>query len=231
MQKEAVIVAHGFPSDPGPQDAVMQALAARVSDCLPGWSVRGATLAAPGALNAALNGMDAPLVYPFFMANGWFTGKELPRRIGNREHKQVLPFGLDPHLPDLCEQILRNAIAQRGWNLADTALLLAGHGSQRSTTSADSTHAMADEVAARMGFQEIRCGFVEQAPMLEDAATDIGQAICLPFFALRASHVETDIPEALAKAGFSGALLPPLGEDGGVPQLIANALQRTIAEA
>lgn len=222
----AVIVAHGFPSDPAPQEAALQALAARVGAYLPQWTVRGATLAAPDALDRALAGLDQPVVYPFFMAQGWFTGTELPRRLAGRG-RVVAPFGVEPALPDLCAHILTETLAQRGWQAGDTALLLAAHGSQRSRTSADSAFAMAGHLRARIALRQITCGFVEESPLLADAARGLGQAICLPFFALRAGHVIEDIPQALEQAGFAGALLPPLGEDAGVPGLIADSLRRT----
>jgi sirohydrochlorin ferrochelatase len=227
----AILVAHGFPSDPAPQEAVLQALAGRVAGHLPGWTVRGATLAAPGALESALSGLEAPLIYPFFMAEGWFTGTELPRRLtqAGATVRQLPPFGVASALPLLCQRIVADALQVQGWQAADTTLLLAAHGSQRSRTSANSTFAMADRLRAGMGLRDITCGFVEEAPFLADAASGLSQAICLPFFALRAGHVIEDIPEALDTAGFTGALLPPLGEDDGVPALIADTL-RTSAQ-
>ena len=49
----AILIAHGSPADPEPQERAMQALAARVRLWLPGWQIRGTTLACPGALEAA----------------------------------------------------------------------------------------------------------------------------------------------------------------------------------
>ncbi|MDT8345494.1 MAG: cobalamin biosynthesis protein CbiX, partial [Thermohalobaculum sp.] len=76
----------------------MQALAAHVAGHLPGWRVRGATLAAPGALAAALAGLGgAPvLVYPHFMSDGWFVSDELPRRLagaGGAGAEVLAPLG------------------------------------------------------------------------------------------------------------------------------------------
>ena len=45
----------------------------------------------------------------------------------------------------------------------------------------------------------------------------------------RALELDPESPEALDTAGFTGALLPPLGEDEGVPALIADTL-RTAAQ-
>ena len=91
---DALIVAHGQPGDPAPQQAITEALAARVQ--VPGIRVRGATLAMSGALDIAT---DATLIYPLFMAQGWFTRTELPRRLalaGASKARILPPFGADP---------------------------------------------------------------------------------------------------------------------------------------
>jgi len=82
--RRALIVAHGQPSDPDPAEAALARLAAEVAARLPaGWQVDSATLAAPAALEAALTrGGGAPLlIYPMFIADGWFTQVNLPARI------------------------------------------------------------------------------------------------------------------------------------------------------
>ena len=72
----------------------------------------------------------------------------------------------------------------------------------------------------------IAVGLIEEPPFLRDTALRFPQAVCLPFFAMRAGHVETDIPQALAEAGFGGRLLAPIGESALVAGLIAAALRR-----
>lgn len=225
-----VIVAHGSPADPVPQEAALAALAARVGAALPGRVVRGATLAAEGALEAALEGLAAPLVYPFFMAEGWFTGTALPRRLAGcgalPGATQLRPFGTDPDLPALMAAIAHEAAAVARLDMAQTTLLLAAHGSRVSRTSADTTLAMAKALRATTPFRSVTAGFVEEAPFLADAARGLGPGICLPFFALRAGHVLTDLPEALAEAGFQGPLLPAVGEHPAAAALIARAILR-----
>ncbi|WP_050520646.1 sirohydrochlorin chelatase [Pseudorhodobacter antarcticus] len=220
MGRQAILVAHGSPGDPVPQEAAMQALAVRVGMWRPGWRIRGATLAMPGALEAALAAMDAPLIYPFFMAEGWFTKVNLPRRlaaVGCGDVRQLAPFGTDPALVDLM-------VAAAG---GAGPVLIAAHGSKVSATSSRTTYEMVAAMIAR-GFGPVRAGFVEEAPFLEDLAREMGGGVCLPFFALRAGHVVGDVPEALEAAGFDGVLCPPIGEDIGVAQLIAAALERVI---
>lgn len=199
----------------------MQALAVRVAMWLPGWRIRGTTLALPDALELALTALNRPLIYPFFMAEGWFTRTNLPRRLagaGAGGLQQLLPFGTDPALPDL----IAGAVMGRG------PVLLAAHGSKVSKTSSDTTYQMAATLEAR-GIGPVRVGFVEEAPFLADVAREAAMGVCLPFFALRAGHVVDDVPQALAEAQFNGDLLPPIGEHIGVAQLIAAALQRAVA--
>lgn len=223
--RSALIVAHGSPADPAPQEAAMQALAVRVAMWLPGWRVRGATLAADGALEAALAGMDAPLIYPFFMAEGWFTRTTLPKRLGGAG-RQLPAFGGDPGMVDLVVRVTEAAALAAGLEPAAAVLLIAAHGSKVSRASANGARALVESVTSRGVFDRVEVGFVEEAPYLADAARDLGAAVCLPFFALRAGHVAVDVPEALASAGFEGVLLPAIGEHGDVAQMIAAALLR-----
>lgn len=225
----ALIVAHGSPADPAPQEAALQALATQVQAQLPGWHVLGATLAAPGALEAALDcAGPGALVYPFFMAQGWFTGRELPRRLalaGAGALRQLDPFGTDPDLPPLMARVALDGARQAGLDPAGSTLVLAAHGSKVSRTSADSTYAMADHMRRLTPFA-VTVGFVEEAPFLHDSARLDGPALCLPFFALRAGHVADDVPQALEAAGFTGPLLPAIGEHPMAAGLIAAALAR-----
>ncbi len=200
----------------------MRALADSVAALLPGWRVRGATLAAEGALAAALRGLEAPLAYPFFMAEGWFTSSAVPRALATAgvPARLLRPFGADPGLPGLVASAALSACTEP---LA-TTLLLAAHGSRVSPASRLGAEAMAAALAPR--FAAVHLGLIEEPPFLADVTPFAGAALCLPLFALRAGHVEHDIPRALRTAGFSGQLLAPIGEHAGVPRLIADALAR-----
>jgi len=223
----AIIVSHGQPSDPDPAERELEEFAARVTPHLPGWQVYAATLAKPGALDAALaKAGTAPVVYPLFMTEGWFTGENLRKRLADAPSVQVLrPLGVSPDLPALAADLLREEIARAGWPTEETRLLVAGHGSGRSPNSARDTRAFADALARHLALAEIRVGFVEEPPFLAEAATQMGaQSLCLPFFAARRGHVIDDIPEALDKAGFKGMRLAPVGLAPAVPALVARAI-------
>jgi sirohydrochlorin ferrochelatase len=211
----------------------MAHLAQGVAACLPAsWRVAGATLAAPLAVEAALADLHRPLILPFFMAEGHFTRTLLPRRLraaGAADLRQLPCFGAQPALPALAGQAALDAARAARLAPQATTLLLAAHGSQVSRASARATLAMAARLAVLTPFQRIVTAFVEEHPLIRSAAIGLYPALCLPLFALRATHVAQDVPLALAAAGFRGRLLPAIGEHRQVPALIAAALQQATA--
>lgn len=215
--KRALIVAHGQPSDPAPAAAEIAALAAKVAECLPGWDVGSVTLAEGGALPDALAGR-AGLVYPLFMAGGWFTQTHLPKRLseaGGAGWRILAPFGTDPAIADLTLDLAQGA---------GRAILLAAHGSFRSKAPSDIAHDMCTRITAS-GIPA-RAAFIDQQPQIAEVAAMMPDAACLPFFAARGGHVVDDLPAGLAKGGFRGPLLDPVGLDPRVPAIIAAALDR-----
>ncbi|MCR8549483.1 CbiX/SirB N-terminal domain-containing protein [Salipiger sp. P9] len=224
--RSALIVAHGSPSDPETQEAALRALAARVAARMDGWRIEGATLAAKGRLEAAIEELSAPLIYPFFMARGWFTGQVLAKKARALGLRMLDPFGVEPDLVTCALRELRALLALHGWRPDETALVVAAHGSAVSRTSADSAYGFARALHAGLGLTTTRTGFIEQPPFLKDVAQGLGQAICLPYFAQESGHMEDDVPAALAAAGFNGPMLPPFIAWVDTPALIADSIAR-----
>lgn len=227
-----MIVAHGQPSDPGPAEADLARVAAAVAGCLPGWRVGSATLAAPEALGLALGRMAAPLVFPFFMADGWFTQVALPARLAaaGGAGLTILPaFGRMAAVQALTGVAARAAAVGRGWRPDETVLVLAAHGSGRSAGPAAAARD-AQKAAAAGGFAEVRLGFIEETPGVAEVAANAGaRALCLPLFVARWGHVVVDLPEALASAGFRGPCLAPIGVRREVPGIIADAVRGAVS--
>ncbi|SOC07753.1 sirohydrochlorin ferrochelatase [Rhodobacter sp. JA431] len=216
--RNVLIVAHGFPSDPEPAQAALETLATKVEALLPDAKVGAATLACTGALREAVAAQPDALIYPFFMAEGWFTKVQLPRRLAELDHSAEIlpPFGREPALPDLIGQTLKDAGPE---------VILVAHGSQVSRSSHDMTVELARTLAPRLPKQHLRLAFLEEMPHLREVAAHYRAATCLPLFVLRGGHVAQDVPQALEEAGFSGTLLPALGELEDVPALIAESLR------
>lgn len=218
MTKHALIVAHGQPSDPRPAGAALEALAAKVEALLAGWSVGAATLAEEGAIARAVAGRPGGVVFPMFMAGGWFTKVQIPKKLGEAGAvgwTVLEPFGCDAAVHDLCVTLVREAGADQA--------ILAAHGSFKSSVPSDIARHVAGRIANETGV-EVAAGFIDQEPQLSTLTGPGG--VCLPFFAAEGGHVSDDIPEALAEAGFAGRILPPVGLDARVPGIIAAAISR-----
>lgn len=228
IKPAAIIVSHGQPSDPDPAEAALAGFAAEVARSLPGWHVGSATLAKPGALEAALaDAGPGARIFPYFMTGGWFTGDALIARLEGSQAVILPPFGQDAGLPGLAAGLLDEVIIAQGWRAAEVRVFLAAHGSGRSAQTARDTQTFAVALAEILPVAELRVGFVEEPPYLADQAFDLGaRAICLPFFAAKGGHVLDDIPEALDLAGFQGVLLDPIGCAPGAAALMARSLAR-----
>ena len=221
--QRALIVAHGQPTDLAPAEADLARLAAAVAAHLPNWQVTSVTLADPAALARAVTGARG-LVYPMFMTGGWFTATHLPDRlakVGGAAWHILAPFGLDQKVQALAVDIAKEATLGQ----SSPQVLLAAHGSFRSSAPAEVAYAMVLQLQ-QTGIEQARAGFIDQSPRIAEVAASFGpDAVCLPFFAANGGHVTIDLPEALTEAGFAGRLLAPLGLDPRVPALIAAALQ------
>ncbi|MEO6300857.1 MAG: cobalamin biosynthesis protein CbiX [Paracoccaceae bacterium] len=225
MNPTALIVSHGQPSDPDPAEAELALLAGEVAALLPDWDVRAATLAKPGALEAAVKGGPG-VVYPMFMAGGWFTKAHLPQRmaeVGAAGWHHLPPFGLDAAVHALCVGLAMEAAAAMRRAPAACDILLAAHGSLRSPAPSEVANAMTARLRGA-GFARAEAYFIDQDPRIATARGFGTNALCLPFFAAKGGHVVDDLPKALSEAGFAGTVLPPLGLDRRVPGLIARAI-------
>lgn len=228
---ELLIISHGSPSEPEPQEEFIKALAGQVAEAT-GVEVRGATLAAKGALEAAVNGLKHPLVFPHFMADGWFVSTNMQNRLakaGLTDWTTLTPLGLLADLPGLALGALRRAMQEAGLPKGQTTLIVAAHGSPSNRRPAEVTERFASALRATSEFAAVRTGYVDEEPSIEAAAKVDGPALVLPFFAARAGHVLMDLPEGLEAAGFDGLVLPPIGTWEDIPQLIAQHLNERAA--
>jgi sirohydrochlorin ferrochelatase len=226
MEHRALIVTHGQPSEPEMAEASLAVLARAVAAHLPDWQIGSATLAAPGALAQAIAQLGPRgVVFPLFMACGWFTGTHLPDRlaaVGGAAWRVAIPFGCTPAIQNLAETLVREALKMPP---AQTDVILAAHGSNRSPAPAVIAHFVAGRIKRALGLRRVSAAFIDQSPRIADLRDFGPDALCLPYFAASGGHVIDDVPTALAEAGFGGRLLPALGTDQRVAAAIAQTLQ------
>ena len=226
--QSVILVAHGQPSAPEPAEETLAGLGRRVQAHLPDHQVQTATLATANRLEEICRDAgEGALIYPCFMARGYFTAQVLPKRLAGFQTRVLPPLGAEPTLPALVARFLHAETEARGWDMAETELLLAAHGSARGNKAAEAAFDFIALLSPLLPNAQIRAGFVEQDPRVQAQAEEASApALCLPFFAGRAGHVDDDLPEALVEAGFSGPILDPIGIDVEVPRIIAEALTR-----
>ena len=194
---------------------------------LTGAQVRGATLAKQGALETVVQNMSRPVVFPHFMANGWFVSTNLPKRLtaaGLEEWEVATPLGMVANLSQLALRRLRRTMAKDDLAPEDAALIVAAHGSPSDPRPARATETFAARLRQSGSFRTVRVGYVDEQPSLDEAATVTGPAIVLPFFAARAGHVLVDLPKALKAARYQGTVLPPIGTWPDIPALISEVV-------
>lgn len=223
---DALIVAHGQPSNPEPAERALAQLTARVQACMPEIRISSATMANGAYLEDTLTSLSKTgVIYPLFMANGWFVKTALRKRLGDKNSNVLSPLGLDPELPNLAVGLIRDVLEDHGLQAEQTQLLIAAHGSAHGQAAADSAHAFAKALAVRLPMAKIGTGFVEQVPFLPEVSQSINApCLCLPFFAMDGDHMKDDVRQGLVDASFAGQILPALGLSDGIPELIATAL-------
>lgn len=231
---EALIVSHGQPSDPEPAEAILASYTAGIQADIPDHAIGSATLAAPGSLEAQLSRLvDGGVIYPLFMADGWFVRTALIKRISGASLDTVVavmpPFGLDAALPGIVARNISDTLATTFEANTNASLLIAAHGSAHGTAPAKSALLFAERLREEMPNTPIEVGFIEQAPDLGEVAAQVsGPSICLPFFAMPGEHVRLDVPAALKQGGYDSPVLPPVSQLQGAAKVIANALSRAL---
>ncbi|MFK7837339.1 MAG: sirohydrochlorin chelatase [Sulfitobacter sp.] len=227
IDRDVLVITHGSPSHPVSQEIAVRDLALGLQQVLPDAGVQGVTLAAKGALDRAVRGLDNPIVVPWFMSDGWFVGTHLPKRLhaaGLQRWDATKTMGLMPGIGRLMRDRVQARLAAEGWQAADTTLILAAHGSPSSDRPRLATQVAAQALARHMTLKAIRPCYVDEPPVIRDAAQVDGPAIVLPFFAARAGHVTGDLPQELAAAAFAGPVLDPVGIWPETPVLAMNCI-------
>ena len=227
--RDVVLIAFGSISDPAPQQAALEAMAVRVGRELPGWRVRGATMAFEGAIARAFEGLSpGAAVFPVLMADGWILHRVLAEGLkaaGRADAPVMTPLGLLPAFHRICAGLIRDALAENGLAAAETTAVLAAHGSARGPRPAACARRLCAALERMTGVRAVTPGYLEEAPFLADALRAVrGPAICLPCFSTNAWHATNDVPQAVAESGFAGPVLPAAGTVPGVAELIAQQI-------
>lgn len=186
------------------------------------------------ALSAAkASGAGVIVVYPLFMADGYFTRTVLAERIrvaGLEGASRVLaPLGLDPALPQLMLDDALKAAQGAGIDPARARLLVVGHGSKFGPASAEATQRAAAALEAAGGFATVATAFLEEAPLLADALADAARpTVVSGFFYGDGMHAGEDVPGAIRDAHADAIYAGSVGSSRRVAEVIAAAIMAEV---
>jgi sirohydrochlorin ferrochelatase len=144
------------------------------------------------------------LVYPLFLADGYFNRVRLPQLIAaaqappamQRRIRVLPPLGLDPALADIVAGRADAVAVGAGFAASLATLVLLAHGTPRDPASRLATHAMADRLGASGRFAAIRPAFLEEPPSLADVLADAaGPAVVVGLFTGEGLHGGGDVPQ------------------------------------
>lgn len=179
--------------------------------------------------DAAATGAARVVIYPLFMADGYFVQKvhERVHTAGVTPEPQILaPLGLDPGLPDVLVQEAAAAAETRGFEPLKSRLLIVGHGSKLGPASATATRKAAARAALARRFASVTTAFLEEEPFVEDALrASTTPTVVAGFFFGDGMHAGEDVPDAIAETGANAIYTGAIGNSPAVAPLIAAALE------
>lgn len=201
-------------------------------------TVTAGVLKGEPAIEAALRAAQAAgagviVVYPLFMAEGYFARTVLAERIraaGLEAASRVLaPLGLDPGLPLLMLDDALDTARAGGIDPAGARLLVVGHGSKFGPASAEATVRAGEALRAAGRFGTVATAFLEEAPFLADALTGgQGPTVVSGFFYGDGMHAGEDVPGAIREARSDAVYAGSVGGSKRIASLIAAAIRAEV---
>jgi len=173
------------------------------------------------------------VVYPLFLADGYFTRVALPRlvekaRRGDRAISVLPPLGLEPALAEVIAEEAVAAAQSRGASSDAATVVLLAHGSTKDKASRAATEQLADGVRQSRRFRDTRVALLEEPPSLAEAVADIrGPVVVIGLFAGEGRHGALDASRLVAElARDDMILIGPVGTFAGIASVIAAAVKR-----
>lgn len=238
-QTAVVLVAHGERGGTMQNASLAAHVGALASDgfirTVVGGVLNGTPTLGDALAQARSSGAKRILVYPLFMAPGYFVDIKLPDEIhvaGCDDISEILtPLGSDPNLPAI---MLRRAVGvARKANLSPALarLVVVGHGSKSGTpASAYATRQFAATLRGRGVFGEVDVAFLEEAPSVQDVLTASKRpTVVIGYFYAAGLHAAEDVPEAIAETGADAIYTGAVGADMDTTNLIRKSIFAAVA--
>ena len=160
-------------------------------------------------------------VVPVTISEGHFTEQTIPHRLGlaaagqtdyeriqQRDGRTIIychPIGTHASMTDVLLARAREVVAKhpfpRAPKPAETALFIAGHGTQKNANSRKAIEVQVGAIAALGEYADVQPVFMEEAPFIADCftATEAPHIVMVPFFIADGLHTVEDIPVLLGE--------------------------------
>lgn len=160
-------------------------------------------------------------VAPLFISEGYFTEQAIPEALGLKdsatstfERRQssfgkdvsyCRPVGTHARMTDVLLDRAAEAVQRHPFPRvpppAETALLLAGHGTERNANSRRAIEWHAERIRQLGRYAEVHSVFIEESPRIADACaiTRAPNLVVVPFFISDGLHSSEDIPVLLGE--------------------------------
>ena len=230
MSGALVLAAHGSRRDPA-ANALVRRLAQAVRERRLFDEVAVAFHQGEPGFDTVLDELtsEAVTVVPVMTAAGHYADIVLPEGLArNRRHAAVRlrvtpPVGSHAGIAPLVARRVSELLREHTLSRAETAVLLAGHGTRRHAASRDTTLQLAETLRRRGVASEVVTGFLDDEPSLPEAlaTSRAGAVLVLPFLIGGGSHAGEDVPRAL---GLEPGELPLVVRRGPIRVVVDQAL-------
>jgi sirohydrochlorin cobaltochelatase len=166
------------------------------------------------SLRDALDLVEAPeaLVVPLFLAEGYFTRQVLPRELGLTGQvterpgcrvRYCAPVGTHPAMATMILGRAEATADRERIDRASSALVVIGHGSERSATSGGTVYRLVEELRRTGRWGTVTCGFLDEEPGIATVLDSVraSHVILVPFFVAQGWHTAETIPQDLGLTG------------------------------
>jgi sirohydrochlorin ferrochelatase len=162
------------------------------------------------SIDAVVARLAAPqvLVYPLFLAHGYFARTRLPQLLAAAasspaQRIRILPpLGLDPALVDVIARRIDAAVCARAIAPSEATVVMLAHGSRADDASRVATDRVVEELRTRRAYRGVRPAFLDEPPCLGAALADVrGPVIVVGLFAAEGLHGAEDAATLIAQIG------------------------------
>ena len=146
---------------------------------------------------------DVVLV-PLMTSEGYYVKTILPGKIAENkrldEYRVFLTpaLGVQPRIAQIVADRINTLINLFQLPLAETSILLVGHGTRRHPESESSTHDLASALQKLVPEPATEVAFIDQEPTIETVAPQISKhCLVVPFLIGRGPHATIDVPKSM----------------------------------